>query len=122
MPEWKARNTLRARTLRRAATPAERKLWTYLSRNQCGARFNRQMPVGPFFADFLCRELKLVVELDGISHDRAPERDNARDRHLAAEGYRILHFTNRQVLANAEGVAEAIREEITRLQVLKARP
>lgn len=45
------------------------------------------MPVGPFFADFLCRELKLVVERGGFSHDLTPERDAARDRWMAREGY-----------------------------------
>ncbi|MFO6446419.1 endonuclease domain-containing protein [Erythrobacter sp. NE805] len=76
------RDTARARSLRREATLAERTLWVYLARSQLGAKFSRQMPVGPFFADFLCRELSLVVELDGISHDIAPERDASycRDR------------------------------------------
>ena len=55
MPEWKPRNTERARELRNAATPAERALWRYLARSQLGAKFSRQMPVGPFYADFLCR-------------------------------------------------------------------
>jgi hypothetical protein len=78
MPDWKPSDTPRARTLRREATPAERALWEHLSRRQTGAKFSRQMPVGPWFADFLCRELALVVELDGFSHDVAPERDARR--------------------------------------------
>jgi len=57
MPDWNPRNTLRARALRRAAPPAERALWQHLARSQLGAKFSRQMPVGPWFADFLCREL-----------------------------------------------------------------
>ena len=111
---FKSRNTSRARELRHAATPAERKLWRYLSRNQLGARFSRQMPVGPFFADFLCRERKLIVELDGHSHDVAPERDVYRDRYLAEAGYRVLHFANADVMGNVEGVVAAIRLELTR--------
>ena len=119
MPEWKPRDTDRARELRRRATPAERLLWRYLSRAQLGARFSRQMPVGPFFADFLCRELKLVVELDGISHDREPERDASRDRWMAAAGYRVLRFSNADVLGDVEAVAVAVGEEVARL---RARP
>ncbi len=115
MPEWTPRNTQRARELRKAATPAERLLWRYLARGQLGAKFSRQMPIGPFFADFLCREHKLVVELDGVSHDRQPERDGARDRWLAAEGYRTLRFTNADVLRDPEAVAIAIRHEVERL-------
>ncbi len=114
-PEWKPRDTARARALRNAATPAERLLWRYLARSQLGARFSRQMPVGPFFADFLCRTRKLVVERDGFSHDLRPEHDAARDRWFAARGYRVLRFTNAEVLGNAEGVATAIRLELERL-------
>ncbi len=103
------RNTERARELRNAATPAERKLWRYLNRSQLGAKFSRQMPVGRYFADFLCREQKLIIELDGFSHDIAPERDVVRDREFQAAGYRVLHFSNEEVHSNVEGVITAIR-------------
>lgn len=94
-----------------------------LSRSQCGAKFSRQIPVGPFFADFLCRELKLIVELDGISHDRQPDQDMGRDRHLAEQGYRVLRFTNPDVLRDAEAVATAIHEQLLRLKrALQAHP
>jgi len=100
MPNWTPRNTARTRALRREATPAERALWEYLSRKAAGAKFSRQMPLGPFFADFLCRELGLVVELDGFSHDVAPERDARRDRWMAEQGLTVLRFTNAEVLGN----------------------
>ncbi|NCP15278.1 MAG: DUF559 domain-containing protein [Sphingomonadales bacterium] len=119
MPEWKPRDTPRARTLRREATPAERALWAHLSLSQLGAKFSRQMPVGPFFADFLCRDLALVVELDGLSHDVAPERDVSRDRWMAAHGFTVLRFTNADVHGNLEGVVTAIRCEVERLRWLK---
>ncbi|MGB3806188.1 MAG: endonuclease domain-containing protein [Erythrobacter sp.] len=80
------------------------------------AKFSRQMPIGPYFADFLCRELKLVVELDGHSHDVAPERDEARDLWMAREGYRVLRVMNADVLENVEGVVGAIRQEIEKLR------
>ena len=116
MPEWKPRNTQRARDLRHAATPAERKLWEQLSRSQLGVKFSRQMPVGPWFADFLCRELRLVIELDGYSHDLQPERDKARDDWMRENGYRVLRYSNDQVRENIEGVVTAILQEIERLQ------
>jgi len=115
MPDWKPRDTRRARELRNAATPAERLLWRYLSRSQLSAKFSRQMQVGRFFADFLCRELKLIVELDGVSHDLRPDYDAARDRWLAGEGYRVLRFANADVLRDPEAVATAIGEEVRRL-------
>ena len=121
MPDWKARDTARARSLRREATPAERALWEHLSRSQTGAKFSRQMPVGPWFADFLCRELLLVVELDGFSHDVTPERDARRDAWMAAHGYTVLRFTNEGVHSNVEGVVSAIRQEVERLRGLKGR-
>ncbi|GAA0267675.1 DUF559 domain-containing protein [Alteraurantiacibacter aestuarii] len=120
MAEWNPRNTSRARTLRHQATPAERMLWRYLARSQAGAKFSRQMPVGPYFADFLCRALKLVVECDGISHDRAPQSDAVRDNWMQANGYTVLRFTNGDVLGNSEGVVLAIAEEVQRLKSPKA--
>ena len=116
MPNWSPRNTLRARTLCNQATPAERRLWTYLSASKLGAKFSRQMPVGPWYADFLCRELKLVVELDGHSHDVQPERDIRRDADMRARGYTVLHFTNDDVVDDAEGVAQAIQLKIEKLR------
>ncbi len=119
MPDWKPRNTARARTLRREATPAERALWPYLARSQLGTKFSRQMPLGPFFADFLCRELSLVIELDGHSHDVAPERDAPRDTWMAAHGFTVLRFTNAEVQGNVEGVVTAIRVEVDRLRAAR---
>lgn len=116
MPNWQPRNTKRARTLRNQATPAERTLWQHLCRSQQGAKFSRQMPIGPYFADFLCRELKLVVELDGHSHDVEPERDGSRDRWIAQQGYGVLRFTIAEVRDNIEGVVQTIRLEVERLR------
>jgi len=122
MPQWKPRNTSRARELRNAATPAERLLWRYLSRNQTGTSFSRQMPVGPYYADFLSRELNLVIECDGISHDRDPASDAARDDWMSTNGYTVLRFTNADILANAQGVAMKIASEVLRLQASQAHP
>lgn len=70
------------------------------------------MPVGPFFADFLCREQMVIIELDGSSHDIAPEKDIYRDRYLNEAGYRVLRFTNAEVLGNVEGVIIAIQSAL----------
>ena len=85
-------------------------MWTYLSRSQLGVKFSRQMQVAEnFCADFLCRQRGLIIELDGYSHDIAPERDVWRDACLRRAGYRVLHFSNHDVIENVEGVVEAIR-------------
>ena len=107
--KFRDRDTLRARELRNAATPMERKLWRYLSNSQLGAKFVRQLKVEGFFADFLCRQRKLIVEVDGHSHDVAPGRDEMRDVVLQRAGYRVLHFSNAEVRNNVEGVVEVIR-------------
>ena len=114
MAKFRPRNTPRARALRNTASPAERIVWRYLSGGATGAKFSRQMPVGPYFADFLCRELKLMIELDGYSHDLRPGHDAARDRWMRAQGYRVVRFANAQVMADMEsvmlGIMEAVRE------------
>ena len=112
LTEFHPRNTERARTLRHAAAPAERHLLTALRASAQGAKFSRQMPLGPFFADFLCRDLKLVIELDGMSHETRADYDRARDQWMAAQGYRVLRLTNAEVLGNLEGVAHVIRAAV----------
>lgn len=106
---FKPRNTQRARELRNQATPAERQLWTVLSnRKMAGHKFSRQMPVGPYFADFLCREVKLVVELDGYSHEFSQKADNRRDLYMVENGYTVLRIANEDVMANLEGCVQLI--------------
>jgi BirA family biotin operon repressor/biotin-[acetyl-CoA-carboxylase] ligase len=112
MRPFRPRNTPRARELRREATPAERHLWRYLARGALGVKFSRQMPLGPYFADFLCREHRLIVELDGFSHESREAHDAARTRWLEQAGYRVLRFTNRQALEQTEGVLLEIRRAL----------
>ena len=109
---FRSRNTERARELRNSATPMERKLWRYLARSQLGAKFSRQIEIEPYFADFLCRSRKLIVELDGFSHDARIKYDAARDAFLRDAGFSILRFTNEAVRTNVEGVVKAIAEEL----------
>jgi len=106
---FKKRNTSRAKSLRNEATPAERQLWKYLSKRQvCGYKFSRQMPVGPYYADFLCRELGLIIEIDGYSHETQQSNDVRRTHDLVDHGYRVIRFTNDDVLSNVEGVIRQI--------------
>ncbi len=97
-----------ARKLRTEPTEAERKLWYALRKQQInGYRFRRQHPIGPYFVDFICLEVRLVIELDGGQH-AISTTDKVRDRWLRAEGYEVLRFWNDQVLAETEGVVERI--------------
>jgi very-short-patch-repair endonuclease len=97
-----------ARTMRCNPTEPEKRLWRILSNSRMdGFKFRRQAVIGSHIADFLCPAAKLVVEVDGDTHE--PEADRRRDTALAAHGLRVLHIGNNDVMTNVEGVAEAIR-------------
>ena len=103
-----ATKTSLARQLRRNSTVAERRLWRYLRSRSLGTfKFVRQEPIGPYVVDFVCREKRLVVEVDGGQHAEN-RRDAVRDRWLVEHRYRILRFWNNEVLGNIEGVWETI--------------
>lgn len=107
--------TFTARRLRRDETLAEKRLWEQLrNRTLDGYKFVRQVPVGPYVADFLCRDLKLVVEVDGATHATEAEsaRDLARTGHLAALGYRVARFHNDEVINGMDEVLTLIREAL----------
>lgn len=105
----------RARTLRRDATDAEKRLWRALREAFPHARFRRQVPVGPYFADFLSFGVRLIVEVDGGQHGDAEALayDARRTRFLEAEGYRVMRFWNNDVLANTDGVLAQIAESLS---------
>ena len=95
--------------MRRDATDAERSLWFAVrNRQQGGLKFRRQVSIGPYIADFVCAEAMLLIELDGSQHLDAAEYDARRTRYLEARGYRVLRFTNYDVLTNLAAVIETI--------------
>ncbi|WP_319796977.1 endonuclease domain-containing protein [Nitrobacter sp.] len=99
-----------ARSLRSRMTDAERKLWFALKdRRFQNLKFRRQVPVGPYVADFLCFDLRLVVEVDGGQHAESV-RNAERDRWFADDGFHTLRFWNNDVLSNLEGVLTIIAE------------
>src|SRR5664280_2699707 len=92
----------RAQTLGAALTEPERKLWRRLrDRRLGGAKFVRQASVGPYYADFVCRACKLIVEVDGSQH-AGSAYDDKRDATLIGLGYRILRFWNAAVLGSID--------------------
>ncbi len=100
-----------ARRLRREMTDAERRLWYYLrGRRLGGCRFRRQRPMGPYFADFVCLERRLIVELDGGQHaEQTVEHDRERTRFLTEKGFAVLRFWDNEVFKNPAGVLETVR-------------
>ena len=98
-------------------TDAETALWWRLRHGQLnGHRFRRQVPIGPFIADFACLAARLVVEVDGGQHIDDADRDERRTAWLEERGYRVLRFWNTDVLTNIEAVLE------TTLRALPAAP
>jgi very-short-patch-repair endonuclease len=96
------------RRLRRQTTDAEMVLWLSLrDRRLCGFNFVRQEAIESFIVDFVCRDRKLIIEVDGGQHSES-EKDRVRDQILTRAGYRVLRFWNSDVLRNKNGVLEVI--------------
>ena len=100
----------RARVLRNNASPVEQKLWPLLRENAAlrKMKFRRQHVIHPYIADFACLQARLLIELDGASHDTKEEADKARESYLQRMGYNILRFSNAEVFQNPEGVVTLI--------------
>ena len=108
------RRTARARSLRRALTPAESVLWTRIRSRQLGGfKFVRQEPIGRYYVDFVCRDRHLIVELDGGQHAERP-KDRQRDSELCALGYRVIRIWNNDVIDNLDGVLQMLQSELER--------
>lgn len=97
----------RAREMRNNPTEPEKRLWRSISNGRLGGhKFRRQAVIGECIVDFLCPHKALVVEVDGETHE--PARDAIRDRALQRFGYRVVRFTNADVMTNVDGVLTTI--------------
>jgi very-short-patch-repair endonuclease len=100
-----------ARRLRANVTETEILLWKRLrSIETAGTHFRRQVPIGPYVADFVCMAARLVIELDGSQHniDAHRAKDERRTRWLESEGYRVIRFWNNDLTSNIDGVLETV--------------
>ena len=107
----------RAKSLRRVMTRAETLLWRYLKAHHVDdLGFRRQVPIRNYVADFACHSAKLIVELDGETHDfdARQRHDGQRDVWFKTQGYTVLRFSNEDVLRNLEGVVATIRDTCAR--------
>jgi very-short-patch-repair endonuclease len=106
--------TRAARALRSRMTDAERKLWFALKDRRFDAfKFRRQVPIGPYIADFLCFESRLIVEVDGGQHAESA-RDVERDAWLMRNAFRVVRYWNNDVLQNLEGVLTDLAAELNK--------
>lgn len=115
MRDNEKKTVAKARSLRRRMTKAEVILWQTLRRGQLeGYHFRRQVPVGPYIADFACAKAKLIVEVDGATHaeEHEIEFDARRTAFLQAQGWSLVRVNNLEVYENLSGVLEGISIEL----------
>ena len=121
---WRASKEIqqRARELRKNMTEAEKELWQVLRGNRLdGLYFRRQHAIGTFILDFVCVQEKLVIEVDGGTHRGQEEYDQERTQWLEKEkGYRVIRFTNDDVLKNIHEVVEKIRDALKNPHIISA--
>lgn len=108
-------NVCLAKNLRSQMTKEEVKLWNILRGHRFfNKKFKRQVPIGEYIVDFLCKDNKLIIKLDGGQHNEEVNRKNdlKRTEYLEKQGYRVLRFWNNEVWNNIEGVCEVIKKEL----------
>jgi very-short-patch-repair endonuclease len=109
-----------AKQLRKSLTKSEACLWKYAlkAKQLKGYQFRRQRPILEYIADFFCKELMLIIEIDGITHDNevALVKDNQRQEKLATAGYKIVRFTDEEVLKNMAGVVSVLERIIGEIE------
>lgn len=106
-----------AKWLRKNMTPAEQKLWAALKDRQLdGFKFRAQHPVGHFIVDFYCPACSLMIEIDGSVHHMQADYDTARTQQLESYGYKVLRFTNDEVINDLADILKTIRQIITKLK------
>jgi len=106
-----------AKQLRKNMTDAETVLWMHLKKGIDGLKIRRQHPIGIYIADFYCHKVKLIIEVDGSIHEKADikENDEKREIELNNWGYKLVRFTNDEVLKKTENVISNIAQTIKEL-------
>ena len=104
-----------ARANRKAGNLAEALLWNELKKSKLGVSFVRQQVIGNYIADFYCREKKLVIEIDGSSHDDKYEYDKTRDDYMEQHGFHVLRISDKDVKHDISNVLVWIKYNIEEL-------
>lgn len=120
-----AKTRRRAKTLRRELTRAEREMWDILRDFRTrGARFRRETPIGPYIADFAWLSARVIVEVDGDSHETNAGRkhDARRDTFLTKQDFKVLRFDNADVVGNPDAIFTRLEQELASLLKLEQTP
>ena len=103
-----------AKKMRRNPTLAKRHMWHYLRNRQLlNCKFKRQYIIGKFVVDFICLEVQLVVEVDGLEHLERKKYDDKRTHFLESKGYSVIRFWNEEILSKPEKVLEILTEKLS---------
>ncbi len=114
--QWKYLKSF-AREMRKQPTESENTMWQILRGNKMeGLKFRRQHAIDDYIVDFVNLDLRLIVEIDGSIHEIQPEYDKLRTEWLTVLGYKVIRFTNEQVLRNLSFVRRKLRDDIKRLK------
>jgi very-short-patch-repair endonuclease len=116
---------INARNLRKEMTRAEASLWKYVLRaSTTGYPFRRQRPILNYIVDFVCLPLKLIIEVDGYSHllDEVKEKDEKRQKKLEDAGFKVIRFTDEEVLTEIDNVRAVIECELQELAKSSPQP
>lgn len=107
-----------SRDLRVHSTPGEIILWNKVlkSKQMLGFQFLRQFAIGNYIVDFICRRAKLIIEIDGYSHNFKYEKDLKRDENLNELGYKVLRFQEKEIHQNLENIIRTIQQYLRNLE------
>ena len=103
----------RRRELRKTSTSEEAKLWKELRNNKLGVKFKRQHSIGGYILDFYCFQARLIIEIDGKSHDLQKEYDAGRDKYFRELGYLTIRIQNDDIRTGLLKVIEDIKNTLS---------
>ena len=111
MEKYNHNNINLAKNLRKNITKQEYKLWNIIRAGRFyGYKFKRQTPIGNYIVDFVCRDAKIIIEIDGGQHASNIEEDNERTEYLNSKGYKVYRFWNNEIDENIDGVYQKLKE------------
>jgi len=121
---YNSQNKDLAQRLRKSPTPGENKLWFEVLQGKklLGYQFNRQFSIDIYIVDFICRKLKLIIEIDGYSHNFKTEEDSIRENKLLSLGYIVLRFQELQVINDLENVIRGLEITIKSIESIPQPP
>ncbi|KKQ27982.1 MAG: hypothetical protein US42_C0003G0039 [Candidatus Magasanikbacteria bacterium GW2011_GWC2_37_14] len=96
------------RKLRKETPKGEQILWQKLRRKTLGCKFRRQYGIGKYVVDFYCQELRLAIEVDGITHEDKADYEKERNQFLKCKNIKVLHFRSEEIFYNLDNLVEGL--------------